>query len=294
MQVERLTPYNTQEHRPFTLGDGPAVALLIHGFPGTPAEVRPLAQALFQMGWKVRAPLLPGFGTDISNLNRRRRKDWIEAARQEWRELQMEGECHLLVGYSMGAAVALHVAEENPPDKLALISPFWHAPGWIPWLVPLARRFTPNLKPFKKADFSDLRLRQMFTTIVPEADLDDPEVQAFIRERFTLPLAAMEEVLHMGRNAYRIANRIRSETLILQGAHDPIVRASDTRRLVRRMQLPAGSYIEIEAGHDLLAPDSPQLEQVKRRLIRFAGTSPAPMQPQELITLAASRLVGDD
>ncbi len=294
MQAERLTPYNTQEHRPFTLGDGPALALLIHGFPGTPAEVRPLAEALFQMGWKVRAPLLPGFGTDIPNLNLRRRKDWIEAARQEWRELRTEGECHLLVGYSMGAAVALHVAEENPPDKLALISPFWHAPGWIPWLVPLARRFTPNLKPFKKADFSDLRLRQMFTTIVPEADLDDPEVQAFIRERFTLPLAAMEEVLHMGRNAYRIANCIRSETLIIQGAHDPIVRAADTRRLARRMQLPPDSYIEIEAGHDLLAPDSPQLEQVKRRLIQFAGRTAPPGQVIESLAYPAAQPCGPD
>jgi len=43
---ESLLPYNTPEHQPFTLGDGSAVALLIHGFPGTPAEVRPLAEAL--------------------------------------------------------------------------------------------------------------------------------------------------------------------------------------------------------------------------------------------------------
>lgn len=64
MEPESLQPYNTPEHRPFTLGEGAGAALLIHGFPGTPAEVRPLAQALSERGWKVRAPLLPGFGTE--------------------------------------------------------------------------------------------------------------------------------------------------------------------------------------------------------------------------------------
>ena len=294
MEPESLQPYNTPEHRPFTLGEGPGVALLIHGFPGTPAEVRPLAQALFERGWKVRAPLLPGFGTDIPNLNLRRGKDWIGAAAEEWLKLQAEGEVRLLVGYSMGAAVALHVAKGQPPDKLALISPFWRAPGWIPWLVPLARRLTPNLRLFKKADFNDERLRQMFATIIPEANLDDPEVQAFIRDRFILPLAAMEEVLHMGRNAFRIANRIGSKTLIIQGAQDPIVRAADSKRLARRMKIPQEHYIEIDASHDLLAPDSPQLEQVKRLLTRFAGAPPEYGQPLKMAVMAISQLAAED
>ncbi len=294
MEPESLQPYNTPEHRPFTLGEGTGAALLIHGFPGTPAEVRPLAQALSERGWKVRAPLLPGFGTDIPNLNLRRRKDWIGAAAEEWLKLQAQGESNLLVGYSMGAAVALHVAKLQPPDKLALISPFWRAPSWIPWLVPLARRFTPNLRLFNKADFNDERLRQMFATIIPEANLEDPEVQAFIRERFILPLAAMEEVLRMGRNGFRIANRIRSTTLIIQGAHDPLVRAADTKHLARRMKIPQENYIELDASHDLLAPDSPQLEQVKRLLIQFAGAPQEQGLPLEMAAMAESQLAAED
>ena len=274
MLPESLLPYNTPEHQPFTLGDGSAVALLIHGFPGTPAEVRPLAEALLEKGWKVRAPLLPGFGADISNLNQTTRQDWIDTARREWLALRVESERSLLLGYSMGAAVALHVAEANPPDQLALISPFWRVPGWIHWLVPVARRLAPNLRPFKKADFSDPRLRQMFAAIIPQADLDDPEVQEYIRSSFTLPLKSMEEVLRMGRSAYKLANRIQAETLLLQGVHDPLVRATDTQRLKQRMDIPPSNYREIEASHDLLAPGSPQLEQVKRLLSQFAGRTP--------------------
>jgi pimeloyl-ACP methyl ester carboxylesterase len=57
-----MQPFPGLEHQPFAEGDGPATAVLVHGFPGTPAEVRPLAAALVAVGWRVRAPLLPGFG----------------------------------------------------------------------------------------------------------------------------------------------------------------------------------------------------------------------------------------
>ena len=39
MQTE-FRPYSGPEHQPFEFGDGPNGALLIHGFPGTPAEMR--------------------------------------------------------------------------------------------------------------------------------------------------------------------------------------------------------------------------------------------------------------
>ncbi len=37
-------------HQPFLWPGSTAAALLIHGFPGTPAEMRPLAETLQPMG----------------------------------------------------------------------------------------------------------------------------------------------------------------------------------------------------------------------------------------------------
>ncbi len=266
-----LQPYNTAEHQPFRIGDGACGALLIHGFPGTPAEVRPLGEMLAELGWQVRAPLLPGFGADIANLNQRRRSDWIESAAREWEALHASSETRLLLGYSMGAAVAMHLAAKLQPERLVLISPFWRAPWLVHALVPLARLLVPNLRLFKKADFNDPRLRQMFATIVPDADLDDPGVQEYIRTRFTLPLAAMQEVLRLGSGAYRLAKMIHSPTLILQGTGDPIVRPAETRRLVLRMRKAQVTYREILAGHDLLEAGSAQFEQAAREIASFAG-----------------------
>jgi esterase/lipase len=44
--------------------------LLLHDFGGTPAELRPLAEALVQHGLSACAPLLPGFGSDMHQLAR--------------------------------------------------------------------------------------------------------------------------------------------------------------------------------------------------------------------------------
>ena len=56
------------EHETFTLPGGRPAALLLHGFLGTPAEMRGLGEALHEQGWTVYAPLLPGFGSDIETL----------------------------------------------------------------------------------------------------------------------------------------------------------------------------------------------------------------------------------
>lgn len=269
--IADLQPYTSPEHQPFSLGESQSGALLIHGFPGTPAEMRPLAEILFNLGWQVRAPLLPGFGPDIANLNRRRQSDWISTTQQEWLALHADCQNCLLVGYSMGAALALHIASAIKPERLVLISPFWRIAGIIPHLVPVARRLAPNLRLFKNADFNDPRLRRMFATILPDADLDDPEVQNFIRTRFTLPISAMEEVLHLGRQAYRLASSIHAEGLVVQGKNDPLIRPEDTQRLIRQLGEQRTTYLEIDAGHDLLASGTLQFEQLAKAVTGFVG-----------------------
>ena len=43
--------------------------LLVHGYTGSPASMRPWAEYLNQRGFTVRVPLLPGHGTKPEDLN---------------------------------------------------------------------------------------------------------------------------------------------------------------------------------------------------------------------------------
>jgi carboxylesterase len=248
-----VLPFSGPEHQPFEIGDGRSGGvLLIHGFPGSPAEVRRIGETLAAHGWHSRGILLPGFGADIPNLNLRRREDWLRAAQSAWDELRRSYQPAVVLGYSMGGAVALNLTASSQ-DRLVLAAPFWRMPGLVPVLLPIIRRVMPNLRPFKKANFGDPRLRQQFDRILPGVDLDDPQVRQTIQEEFILPLRAMEEVIRMGHRAYRHADRVSARALVIQGAQDPLVRPQETRRLVQR--LPAGrtTYHEIDAGHELLS-----------------------------------------
>jgi carboxylesterase len=268
------TPYSGPEHQPFQFGEGPGGALLIHGFPGTPAEVRGLGQTLSHNGWQTRGPLLPGFGPDIMNLAYTRREDWLGAVRQEWAVLRARHTTRLLVGYSMGAALALHLAHEAPPDKLVLIAPFWRLPGLLPKLVPLLRLVIPEMRPFKNADFDVPEFRTDLQRVMPEADLDDPQVQAYIREEITLPLAVIHDVFRLGSQAYRLARSISVPTLVIQGGEDALARPELTRKLAQRLGSEWVSYHELSGGHELIQAHAEQSTHVSELILEYVGGEP--------------------
>src|SRR5438552_15796444 len=86
---------------PFALGDGPDACLLLHGLTGSPAEMRPVGEALAGAGFRAIGPVLPGHGTTPVDLYGVTRGDVIRAA--ESALLSLRGERRIcLCGLSMG------------------------------------------------------------------------------------------------------------------------------------------------------------------------------------------------
>src|SRR5689334_24796598 len=66
---------------PFRFGAGSTGALLLHGFTGSPASLRPLGESLGAAGVTAVGPLLPGHGTsDWNDLGGATLESWREAA----------------------------------------------------------------------------------------------------------------------------------------------------------------------------------------------------------------------
>jgi carboxylesterase len=247
--------------------------LLIHGFPGTPAEVRGIGAALAGNGWHARGPLLPGFGPDIVTLADKRRTDWLEAVGAEWGALLAEHDPCVLVGFSMGGALALNLAQRYPPDRLVLIAPFWRLPGLLPRLVPVLKLVMPEMRPFKDADFDAPEVQAGFQRLLPDVDLDDPQVRDYLREELTLPLSVIDEVFRLGAEAHRLARTVSVPTLVIQGRDDQMARPELTRKLVERLgDGPADGqvvYREIGGPHELIHEGSEQQAEVIELITDF-------------------------
>ncbi len=126
-------------------GRTPAV-LLLHGFTGSPYEVRPLGEALAARGLAVHAPLLPGHGTRPRDLALVAPGAWSAAAARAFDALRAEHDRVVVAGLSMGALLALELGAErgSEVDRIVAMAPALDL-GWLAETVlRAARRIRPE------------------------------------------------------------------------------------------------------------------------------------------------------
>ncbi|HBE04422.1 MAG: hypothetical protein A2096_06940 [Spirochaetes bacterium GWF1_41_5] len=106
----------------FMSSDNNKAVLFIHGIPGTPAELREMAEYFKEAGYNCCGPLLPGFGIDERHLNKSRFSDWYGFLRKTYLELYHKYNEVNIIGLSMGGALTLALAEEfsfsRPPHTV--------------------------------------------------------------------------------------------------------------------------------------------------------------------------------
>ena len=269
----RSLPLFTQdEHQPFrksARGAMRGAALLVHGFPGTPADMRPLAASLAAAGWDVDAPLLPGFGPEIITLPNRRHAEWRDTVVERVRSLREEHDRVIVVGHSLGAAVAVLSARQERADGYALLAPFWRFGGPLTHMLwPVVRLFFGRWRPLRRADFSDERIRQGIQAVIPDLQIDDPAVQAELRS-FVVPTQLLSELRRLGIAAGGAARRLYAPTLVVQGIRDTLVKPADTERLVELLPS-VRRYEKVDGSHSLPLPAGGAWERVAQAVLDFA------------------------
>jgi carboxylesterase len=177
-------------------GSGPG-CLLLHGFTGTPAEMRPIADRLAARGYSVRAPLLPGHGTRVEDLGSTRWPEWFAAAEASFDELGERSAALAVVGLSMGALLALHLACQRARQVRAVVA---LAPAirlreqrsaesalWMRFLPRLPRRF--EIVPKRRKDPVAARITPAYDEIPLRALASMVELQRVVRTELPLVIA---------------------------------------------------------------------------------------------------------
>ena len=123
---------------------GDRAALLIHGLTGTPSEMRFPGSVLNEAGYHVLAPLLPGHGTSIKDLNRTTWRDWYGEAERSFLRLKRDFRTVFVAGLSMGSIMTLNLLIHHNDDIAAagiMAPPFrftdWKANVILPIATPL-------------------------------------------------------------------------------------------------------------------------------------------------------------
>lgn len=138
---KRPEPDFSQEAcQPFLMVGGEHAVLLIHGFTGSIAHLRPLADRLHQKGYTVQGINLPGHASRMEDMARCTWQDWLQAAKQAFVALKDQYEKVSVAGLSMGGVLTLMLAEQMDVTAAVTIS----APMAVQnKLMPLARLVAP-------------------------------------------------------------------------------------------------------------------------------------------------------
>lgn len=104
------------------------VVILVHGFIGSPFEVRALGEELYRQGVTVVMPLLPGFGRTTKEANTVKAEMWTNEIHKLFDELAPCYSKVSLAGFSLGGSVVSYVALNDVAffsklDTVTLISP---------------------------------------------------------------------------------------------------------------------------------------------------------------------------
>jgi carboxylesterase len=226
--------------RGFRLEGGPLGCLLLHGFTGTPSEMRPLGERLAARGYTVSVPLLPGHGTRVDELARTTWEDWYGAALAGWRELGERASARCAAGLSMGALLALHLAHERPGEvrALAALAPALELASqrsaeialWTRWLPRLPRRLA----------------------IVPKRGARLPGVGRLTPAYDEIPLRALASMIALQRLVRRELPSTRTPALILQGGRDETVSPGAAEAIEAALGSPIKALLRFpQSGHIL-------------------------------------------
>jgi carboxylesterase len=203
---------------PYSHDGGPIGILLCHGFTGCPQSLRPWAEHLAGAGLTVSLPRLPGHGTTWQEMARTRWEDWYAEVDRAFDELHAKTDEIFVMGLSMGACLALRLAELHGAavSGLVLVNPSVTAESKLFVLAPVLKLVVPSLKGVA-------------------SDIKKPGVTELAYDR--VPVKAAATLPGLWRTTQQQLGQVTQPVLIYRSTHDHVVGPANVE-ILRRM-LPA-------------------------------------------------------
>jgi carboxylesterase len=246
--------------------------LMLHGFMGSPVSSRDMGKFLSEKGFTVHCPLLPGHGNLPYMIHGYGKKDWIAEAEEGFHYLKNDYEQIFIIGHSMGAVEAAHLAHKYPMDVcgLILLAPLFDVPDWRIKMASFGRYFMPWFYPLKRKEVDRDIFIARVTDFDPTIDVDDPELEEWLVEATRLPMDAIDEMRKMSAYGRKFWPQIHQPAIIFQGGSDPAVDTAFVEKLFQKLAT-ADKEMKFfpKAGHELMRPVEPIHLKVWQKILAF-------------------------
>jgi carboxylesterase len=229
--------------------------ILVHGFTGSPFDMRPLAEALWRAGFRVLAPVTP----EQTRTTLAYRRGWASAqALSDWLAGIVEGETRVsgrrpvLVGFSMGGALSTVVAAQGGVEKLVLLAPYFgmaRAPGVWPGGARLLARLIPVLPKPIRGNIND---KQGYRAYTPGS--------------FLISVAAFNRLGELVGAALRAVPKLSSPTLVVVAPKDGVASFHTLTHLFQ--DRPDTEFVTAPRSNHVLLYDYDR-DQVITTVVRF-------------------------
>jgi carboxylesterase len=215
----------------FTLGPARSRVgvLVLHGFTGSPFEVRLLGESLAGLGHAVEGPLLAGHGAPTADLANSRWPDWLGSAEAALDRLAARAEKLVVCGLSMGALLTLELARRRPNDLAAIcaLAPALLLPRAALRLVEVTRRLpvvrSAALPKLAGSDILDREMRRLNGIAQGDA---------------WMPLAALTSLVDLGVQVRAHLAEVRLPILLAHSRNDHTVPFASMEAVARGVSTP--------------------------------------------------------
>lgn len=226
---------------PFFFRAGRTGCLLLHGFTGTPFEMRGLGEHLAGAGLTALGPRLFAHATRQEDLPRARWQDWLACAEDGYHLLS--GCCDVIVpiGLSMGGLLSLLIASSFPVAGAVTLSTPFHPPD---------RRMRP-LRPV-----APLLSRVWRFADKGPGDFDDPQAASTHLEYPQYPIRGAAELHDLIEATREQLARIRCPALVIHSRGDRSVPFQDGAELLAALGSRDKQFLGLEKSGHVITRDT--------------------------------------
>ncbi len=243
MSAQRLDDAKTA---PFTLGPPLAEAgvavLLLHGFTGSPWEMRPLGESLGARGAHVVCPRLPGHGTTPEAMLWAGHHEWLRAA-QEGLEGLAGAKKVVLAGLSMGALLAMVLAARHTRRVDGVVL-----------MAPVVRLRAKDARALRRLRFLPVLAVAPPWVEKKSTDIEDDAVRATAPILPRYPLARAFDLFDLQDLARAAEPRLTCPSLIIGAVNDHVVDTDAVMALAGR--LPFSKKVLLQRGFHIIPRDT--------------------------------------